>query len=167
MAANALLECGKRRLAFLNSQNSTYSGRARGDAFVTAIAPALARGEVTFRPVFCNTSDYDGGYRAAFDILKGPDAPDAIFCSKDHIALGLLDAARFDLGLRVPEDLAVIGFDDIEAAGQRAYRLTTIRQSAAELAKLSIERLQSRIDNPDEPDCRVSLPVELVRRDTV
>lgn len=166
LAADTLLGAGKRHLGFLNMRGGTYSGNARGEAFVAAIAPRLASGEVRFTPLACDSADYDGGYRAGVDVLSQPDRPDGIFCGKDHIALGLMDAARFELGLRIPKDLAIVGFDDICASGQRAYDLTTIRQSAGDLANLTIDRLRRRIGEEDMVSQRIVLPVELVRRRT-
>ncbi|MDP2697604.1 LacI family DNA-binding transcriptional regulator [Thalassospira sp.] len=167
LAAEILLASGKRRLGFLNMRGGTYSGNARGEAFVAAIAPELASGAVSFTPLSCNSADYDGGFQAGLKFLGKENAPDAIFCGKDHIALGLMDAARFELGLKVPDDLAIVGFDDIVAAGQRAYRLTTIAQSPARLAALTIGRLKQRIAGEVIRDERLILPVELVRRETV
>ncbi|WP_114089080.1 LacI family DNA-binding transcriptional regulator [Thalassospira profundimaris] len=165
LAAEALLAAGKHHLGFLNMSGGTYSGNARGEAFVAAIAPRLASGEVRFTPLGCRSADYDGGFQAGLEILGRPDAPDGIFCGKDHIALGLMDAARFELGLKVPQDLAVVGFDDITASSQRAYDLTTIRQSAQDLAELTVSRLARFMTGPDGRGMkRAVLPVELIRR---
>jgi DNA-binding LacI/PurR family transcriptional regulator len=165
LAAEALLAAGKRHFGFLNMTGGTYSGNARGEAFVAAIAPKLASGEVRFSLLGCDSADYEGGYQAGLQILSNRDAPDGIFCGKDHIALGLMDAARFELGLRVPHDLAIVGFDDITASSQKAYGLTTIRQSAEDLAALTVARLAEHIAAPGQTASqRVMLPVELVQR---
>ena len=68
----------------------------------------------------------DGGYAAGTSLLSRADRPSAIVCSSDIIACGVLDAAE-DLGLRVPQDVAVTGCDDMFVAGMRRIRLTTLR----------------------------------------
>ena len=69
---------------------------------------------------------YDEGRSAARRLLDRDDPPDAIFCAADVMALGALDVARYELGIRVPEELSIIGFDDIPMASWPAYNLTTI-----------------------------------------
>jgi len=167
MAADLLLETGKTRFGFLNVKGGTFSGNVRGETFVSRIAPRLANGDISFTPLVCDSADYDGGFNAALKFLATPEtAPNAIFCAKDHIALGLLDAARFELGLRVPEDIAVVGFDDIAAARQGAYQLTTVCQSATKLAEMTVDRLRQRIRGDALTDQRLILPVEMTRRRT-
>ena len=168
LAADMLLKSGKKRLGFLNVRGGTYSGNVRGEAFVSRIAPRLADGEISFTSLVCDSADYDGGFHAGLKYLTDREnAPDGIFCAKDHIALGLMDAARFELGLKVPGDLAVIGFDDIAAARQGAYQLTTVRQRADQLAEMTVERLRRRIGGDELGDERLVLPVEFIRRQTV
>lgn len=167
MAADLLLETGKTRFGFLNVKGGTFSGNVRGETFVSRLAPRLASGDVSFTPLVCDSADYDGGFNAALKFLATPEtAPNAIFCAKDHIALGLLDAARFELGLRIPEDIAVVGFDDIAAARQGAYQLTTVCQSATKLAEMTVDRLRQRIRGDALTDQRLILPVEMTRRRT-
>lgn len=168
LAADLLIKAGCRRLAFLNVRGGTYSGNVRGESFVTRLAPHLANGQISFTTLDCESADYDGGFGAGVKYLSDrKNAPDAVFCAKDHIALGLMDAARFELGLTVPDDLSVIGFDDISTARQAAYQLTTIRQSPKLLAEMTVERLRYRIGGEGQSDQRVVLPVELVTRKTV
>ena len=82
------------------------------------------------------------GYRAGVELLTGRagQAPDAVFCANDLMALGLLAAAR-DLGARVPEDLAVVGYDDTAGAGFFSPPLTTLGQPFDELGRLCLEAL--------------------------
>lgn len=71
---------------------------------------------------------YDWGKNAAHHLFSQKGPSDALFCASDLIALGALDTARAEYGLRVPEDVAIVGFDDIEAASWQSYALTTVRQ---------------------------------------
>ena len=79
-------------------------------------------------PQICGDYSYDGGFAAALKLLKRKRPPDAIFCINDIMALGALDAAQIKLGLKLPDDLRLIGFDDIPDGKRGPYQLTTIRQ---------------------------------------
>lgn len=166
LAAETFVAAGYRDLAFLGPEHDTYSGRRRAAAFQAALAPHLADQTVRLRHLPCPGADYTAGYDAGMTILHQADPPRAVFCAKDHIACGFLDAARHGLGKTVPDDVAVIGFDDIAMAGQRAYGLTTIRQCPKALAEATAARMRRRLDTPDTAPARDIVPVTLVRRRT-
>lgn len=105
-------------------------------------------------------------YAAARDLLDRPDRPTGLLCVSDAFALEVLRAAA-DLGLRVPEDLSVVGYDDSRAAATSRPPLTTIRQDVREKGKLAVAALVRAINDPDSaPPERVVLPAELVIRDS-
>ena len=81
---------------------------------------------------------YESGHAAALQLLEGDDRPTAVFCGNDVIALGALNACH-RLGLRVPDDVSVVGFDDIGMAGWDVYRLTTVRQDLRRMAQIAVE----------------------------
>jgi LacI family transcriptional regulator/LacI family repressor for deo operon, udp, cdd, tsx, nupC, and nupG len=99
----------------------------------------------------------------AGDLLALSDPPTAIFAASDTQAFGVLEAAR-DAGLKVPEELSVIGYDDIEIA--EYLHLTTVRQPLFASGVEGVELLLDSIANPPPSPRRVLLPVELVVRDT-
>ncbi len=105
----------------------------------------------------------ENGRQMALELLNLPDPPTAIFCFSDEFALGVLEAAR-DMNLRVPEDLSVVGYDDIELA--RFAQLTTVRQHLFESGVQGVELLFEAIENPDAPIKEIQLPTELVVRQT-
>lgn len=76
----------------------------------------------------CGDYSYDGGFAAAMKLLNRKGRPNAIFCLNDIMALGALDAAQNNLGLKLPDDIRMIGFDDIPDAKRAPYQLSTIRQ---------------------------------------
>jgi DNA-binding LacI/PurR family transcriptional regulator len=80
---------------------------------------------------------YEGGYDAAKKLLTKAKPPDALFCVNDIMALGAIDAAR-ELGRRIPEELMIIGFDDIHEASRASYQLTTIRQPIRQMVDQAI-----------------------------
>ncbi|MCZ4280213.1 LacI family DNA-binding transcriptional regulator [Kiloniella laminariae] len=171
LAAKTLLDAGHRRLAFVNSINSTYSGNSRGAFFEQALALKLASGEISLQNIPCRSSDYQGGFQAALDLFanRPPSdqsrSPTGIYCANDNVALGFMDALRHELGLRVPEDLSVIGFDDIPLAGQPAYRLTTLRQCPEAIAEATAKCIQD-IPSSTSPQ-RITIPVKLITRHSV
>ena len=96
-------------------------------------------------------------------LLKELNRPTAIFAATDLQALGVINKAR-ELGLRVPEDLAVLGFDDLDIADY--VGLSTIRQSLEESGRLAVEILLSRIKDPQRPVRHVRLPLKVIERQT-
>jgi len=96
-------------------------------------------------------------------LLELSQPPDAVFCANDVIALGAIDGAR-SRGMRVPEDLWIVGYDDIEMAGWGAYDLTTVRQPLAEMAALATALLARRISGAAGAPAVHCLPNELVIR---
>jgi DNA-binding LacI/PurR family transcriptional regulator len=96
-------------------------------------------------------------------LLDRAECPDAIFCANDITALGALDAAR-ELRVNVPDDLSIIGFDDIPAASWIAYNLTTVRQPINTMIDLSIQLLLERIASPDTDPVITFVPGKWVQR---
>ena len=103
------------------------------------------------------------GRQMTLDLLKLPQPPTAIFAFSDELALGALEAAR-DVGLKVPDDLSVVGYDDIELA--HFAQLTTMRQHLFESGVQGVELLLDRIDNPEAPLPQLQLAPELIVRQT-
>ena len=112
-------------------------------------------------------TDYEGGSLAASLLLSPARRVEGVFCVNDLMALGLMDYARNMLGLNVPNDLSVIGFDDIPEANWGAYRLTTFQQSAEKQAREILRILDQRLANPAAPPIVTQLDVPLIMRDTV
>ncbi|MEZ5257370.1 MAG: LacI family DNA-binding transcriptional regulator [Ilumatobacteraceae bacterium] len=105
------------------------------------------------------------GIEPATELLTTEPRPTAIFAATDQQAIGVLRACA-DLGLRVPEDVSVAGFDDIALAQLVSPRLTTVRQPIAEIGRLAVEQLLARIESPDIPPQRRLLPVDLCERES-
>ena len=105
------------------------------------------------------------GYIAADVLLNLPILPTAIFAANDLSALGVLDAVR-NRGLTVPDDMSVMGFDDIQQAAYMRPGLTTIRQPLAEMGQIAVRMLLEYIEKPDLPMRRVEVETELMIRET-
>ena len=101
-----------------------------------------------------------GGYRAFLSMMSLPRRPTAIFCVNDLSAMGALDAAR-SLGVRVPEDLWLAGYDDIDMASWEAFSLSTAKQPIDAMVTLAVDLLLSRIEQPTLPFRHYQIPATL------
>lgn len=97
------------------------------------------------------------------EVMSSKDPPDAIFATNDYTAFGVLDEAK-RMGIRVPEDLWVVGYDDIYMSDWSPFDLTTVRQPTAKMAQVAVRLLLARIGSRDWPTESVRLEVELVIR---
>ncbi|MDK1491770.1 LacI family DNA-binding transcriptional regulator [Sinorhizobium sp. 7-81] len=158
----ALRSTGASRFAVVNRAKPSPSLAAREHAFAEYAAASGFEAKI----VRTGLADYDGGKEAARLLLASGQAPDAVFCVNDLMAFGTLDHLR-DAGLRVPDDVSVIGFDDVPMAAWSSYRLTTLRQDPCRIAREVVSILDRRIAEPDSPPISVYFPVELVVRKTV
>jgi DNA-binding LacI/PurR family transcriptional regulator len=140
-----LVTLGHRRLAFLGPSPSADE---RAEAFMHG----LARHELPFDPALFQLVPWsaEGGSGATRDLLAGDRRPDALVCASDTIAIGALRAAK-ECGLRLPDDLAVTGFDDISFARDLDPPLTTVHVPKELLGEMAVRRLIDRIAHPDRP----------------
>jgi len=104
------------------------------------------------------------GARAATLRMFAKNAPDALFVANDHMAIAVMDTLRSELGLSVPEDVSVVGYDDVPAAAWPAYDLTTVRQPAEEMVAKTVEILLSEIEDAGKPPSRIELDAPLIVR---
>lgn len=159
LVANLLLDAGHRRLAYIAGPENTSTNRDREKGF----SDRLWERGVTRWLRQQGRYTYDSGYEAARRLLERDDPPDAIFCASDIIALGVMDMAR-DLGVKVPDELSIIGFDDIPSASWSAYSLTTIREPVNQMVDATLDLLLERLDGPEiEPVVKL-LPGTLIER---
>ncbi|UFW98646.1 LacI family DNA-binding transcriptional regulator [Rhizobium ruizarguesonis] len=146
-AATAFYESGRRRLAVIGSNTGTPSIVERESAFLST-AESLGVSVVVGRG---SDSDYDGGVIAGRALFSEAINPDAVFCANDQIAFGLMDVVRLETQLRIPEDVAIIGFDDVPESSWLSYRLTTFRQDPLTMALRAVALMERRLENPDAP----------------
>jgi len=138
-ATRHLLDLGHRRIGVLSGPVKDLSSRARLDGFRAAMdAAGVAFDQHLLRN---GVFTFEQGRDLALELLRLPDPPTAVVCGDDLQALGVYEAARI-AGMRIPEDLSVVGFDDVEQAAWCAPPLTTVRQPFAEMgataAKLAV-----------------------------
>jgi LacI family transcriptional regulator len=165
LAAELLVAHGHRRIAFVGGPENTSTSRDREAGFVERLAALRAPLDPRLRRI--GQFSHQSGYHLCLELLALDPRPTAIFAANDVVAFGVLDAAR-RLGVRVPEELSVIGFDDIDMARWEGFGLTTIRQPLAEMARAAAGLLLERIDSEDpRPARRRVFPIEPVHRATL
>ena len=96
----------------------------------------------------------------------GKPMPDAVFVANDHMALEVMDTLRMELGLQVPNDVSVVGYDDVPAAAWRSYNLTTVRQPANRMVTATVETLLAKIDDRNKPPAKVEIDGPLILRES-
>lgn len=152
-ATEHLLSLGHTRLAFVGAQPASTPANERLAGFRNALETAgLDPNAAVVTP---GTFDYDDGL-ACTELLRTRDRPTAIFAASDAVALGVLEAAR-QVGLRVPEDLSVVGFDDTFAAQAASPQLTTVRQPLTQMGRMA---MQAAVEGARD-GARLSPPVQL------
>ena len=158
-----LLGSGHRRIAFISTRQPWPMVEERLRGYREALSAAgVSAPELE---VTDGVWDPANGAQMAERLLELPDAPTAIMCGNDQLALGALRAARIR-GLRVPDDVAVTGFNDFEFAQFADPPLTTVRVPGYELGRLGAERLIARLGGEEPPPggARVTLPVTVQLR---
>lgn len=167
LAAHCLIAAGARRLAYVNLPSGTYSGVSRGAGFSEAAAMS-GQPSISVELLQGRLAGYEGGAAIAAQLLDRPPErrPEGVFCANDTLAFGFMDTARYTFGLRIPEDIVVVGFDDVPMASSASFRLTTVRQDIEGLAAEAVDRLVERMSDPTRPARSRTLPVELVTRQT-
>lgn len=163
LATRHVVDHGHRRIGFIAPPRAWANVGPKYDGFESAVS-GLEDASVDVRVV--STADFttDEGLRAATQLLSEPDPPTALVAGSDGLAFGALRAAR-QLGLRVPEDLAVIGNDGIELGGDLDPPLTTVEVPVAEMGYEATRMLQRLIAGEQLDQARITLePRILVRR---
>jgi DNA-binding LacI/PurR family transcriptional regulator len=163
LAARLILQKGYLPAAFLGDDPpqpySLQPSRSRLEGFRAELA--LGGFRLDDNRVFVCETKVESAKAKALEILKGSDRPRAIFTMSDIQAIGVIQAVR-DLGLRIPEDLALIGFDNIEASGWMG--ISTIDQHLSESGRISAMTLVDRMKDPSRPVQAVQLGVSVVER---
>ncbi len=112
----------------------------------------------------CGNFSLDGAKTAAREMFAVDAPPDAVFVANDHMAFGVMDVLRFELGLRIPEDVSVVGYDDVAIAAWPSYDLTTVRQPANQMVAHTVKMLLDRIEDGETLPKHVALDGPLIIR---
>ncbi|MFD0037170.1 substrate-binding domain-containing protein [Streptomyces anulatus] len=168
LAGRHLLKAGHRRIAYVGGPEQLRQVRDRRDGLLRAVHEAgMSADTVVDVPV--HRHDVRSGRDAGQRLIGLSPRPSAVFCANDLLALGIMQTV-FDAGVRVPDDLAVIGYDDIEFAEACLIPLTSVRHPAGEIGRLAAELLLKELDPAPEGHRHESIvlkPELVVRRSTV
>jgi LacI family transcriptional regulator len=162
MATNYLISRGHQRIAMITGQDGPRFARKEGYLQALKSAPEPYQPWIQEVTVF----DEEGGYTGMKAIFEKEEIPSAVFAGNDMMAIGAMNAIR-DSGFRIPDEIAIIGFDDITAARMVSPALTTIRQCQDEIGRRAAALLIERLSQEEMFDGRVvEMPFELVVRDS-
>jgi LacI family transcriptional regulator len=161
LATRHLLQSGHRAIGLLAGPETSHSGRLRSKGYRAALAEA----NLPYYPDWVRSCIpvVEGGYEAARDLLTTHPELTSLFCYNDLVAVGALQACA-ELGRRVPDDLAVVGHDDIPLSALVTPSLTTCRVPRYELGGQAVRLLLDQIEEGPEPCDDTLLPVELIVR---
>ena len=158
--ADYLCATGHERIAYIAGFIGASTQIDREAGFRAGLAAAgqtlFARAEGNF--------DYRTAQAATRELFATSRRPDAVFVANDHMAIAAMDVLRFELGLRVPQDVSVVGFDDVPPAAWPAYDLTTVRQNVEKMVAETVQMLLTQITEGTGISKRVVLDVALIIR---
>jgi len=156
--ADHLLAGGHRKIGHISGWAGSMTGRDRASAFVdrcqeAGVDPVVLPGDY----------DRDQAAEAALRLVDDHKV-DAIFVGNDHMAFGVIDALRHGRGLSLPDDVAIVGYDDVPMAGWPSYDLTTIRQHSGRMVAAEVERIISLIEEGESPSEKIEIEGTLIQR---
>jgi DNA-binding LacI/PurR family transcriptional regulator len=165
-ATRHLIAQGRQRIASIGVQptESYATPRHRTAGYEEALREAGLRPRAGYMRPAAHYRREDG-YRAAQELLTLRVRPDAIFCYSDLLAMGAMRAI-FDAGLLVPDDIAIIGVDDIEEGRYTRPSLSTVSLDTPFIAREAVSRIAARIENPTAPAVQVTAPHTLIPRES-
>jgi LacI family transcriptional regulator len=158
-AVDHLIRLHYEHIATIAGPQTMVAGRDRLTGYHDALRMANRREAMVVYSDFTQQR----GYIAMQELLSRDPRPDAVFCANDATAIGAMQAVR-EYGLSIPEDVAIVGFDDIPLATQVSPALTTVRQPIALSGQMCLSLLLEQLENPDQPPQHLLLPTELVIR---
>jgi DNA-binding LacI/PurR family transcriptional regulator len=163
MAAKALLAAGHQRIGYIAGMEDSSTNRDREAGFNAELAAAGQR-------VFARTVghySFEGAQVAARQMFQSLDAnqrPSAVFVANDHMAIAVMDTLRSELKLRVPQDVAVIGFDNVPQAAWGGYSLSSIEQDSTAMIEATARIMLEQVQDESAVAQHVNLPVRLIER---
>lgn len=163
-ATQYLCQLGHERIAFIGGASMMQSAVDRLEGYKAA----LCDNDIPFREELVINGSYqqEFGYESTKNLLQGNfPPPTAIFASNDLSAFGAMDAVR-ECGFNIPDDISIVGFDDVPQASLVYPKLTTVRQPLEQMGRVAVQMLLERIEDRSRPPQRVTLATQLVIRDS-
>ncbi len=163
LVAKLLVDTGHKRIAFIAGHEDSSTNKDRESGFLEGLQ--IAGQQLWARAVGNYT--FDGAANAARQIFANKERPDSIFVANDHMAFAVMDVIRNELGLRIPEDISIAGFDNVPESSWGAYQLTTVEQPSGPMVEATVAILMDQIVRKAVTSRNVILPARLVVRQTV
>lgn len=162
-ATEYLLATGHRKLAHISGWSETSTGRERAAGF----ACALEKFGLEPYDIIDGMYNREKAIEATRKLFsKKTDLPDAIFVGNDHMCFAVMDSIRYEMGLKIPEDVSIVGFDDVPLSSWPAYNLTTVRQPINKMIQSTIKGLMNLIHNDLTEPKQLQLEGKLIVRGT-
>ncbi len=163
LAADLFVDAGYRNIAYISGKEDSSTNLDRRKGFMDRLEERgipscmIEKGEYS----------YESGIAATRRLFLRETVPEAIFCASDEIALGAMHTIQYEIGLKIPEEVSIIGFDDIAMASWPFYSLTTLRQPVEEMMDYTVDLLCRNIDNPEMKCERKLFEAKLIQRHSV
>lgn len=161
-ATRHLIDTGHRRIAHVMGWQGSSTGRDRAEGFKQALQAAGLEPFAMIDGMYAR----EAASQAVRSMFDGAQKPDAIFVGNDHMAFAVMDTLRFEMGLRVPKDVSIIGYDDVPMAAWPSYNLTTIRQPVRRMVEATVDILLNQIEGQTAPN-RIRINGPLILRGSV
>jgi DNA-binding LacI/PurR family transcriptional regulator len=158
--ATFLVAGGHKRIAHIAGWEGSSTGRDRRRGFIEG----LAAYDMSPTAIIDGHFDQAIAAQATRDLMAGADAPDAIFVGNDHMAFAVMDTLRTELGLSIPNDVSVVGYDDVPLAAWAAYDLTTLRQPLNRMIEATVDTLLGQIGDDSRHSQKIEIEGPLVLR---
>jgi LacI family transcriptional regulator len=158
--AEFLVAGGHKKIAHIAGWDGASTQRDREAGFMQGLAEA----NMTLHSRAAGNFHADQAQAAARSLFDKEDRPDAVFVANDHMAFAVMDVLRYELGLRIPDDVSVVGYDDVTISAWPSYNLTTVRQPANRMVEETVKMMLSRIELPTTPARKVAIDGPLVVR---
>ncbi len=165
LGTSHLVKMGYRNIGYINGEEGSLLGELRKKGFLRA----LHKGQLLFNPDYeyrlrlrGEWNDYQSGYEIGRQFLSTPDRPEAIFAYNDLSALGF-EKAVLEAGFKIPEDVAIVGFDNIKRGVTASVPLTTIHQPTDKIGELAVEMIYKKVEGMETPTQQILKPRLIIR----
>jgi DNA-binding LacI/PurR family transcriptional regulator len=158
--ARFLIAGGHKRIGYIAGWEGASTQRDRETGFVEELKDnghSLYAREV-------GNFNVDEARQAAHKMFSGGKIPDAVFVASDHMAFAVMDVLRFEIGLKIPEQVSVVGYDDVPVSSWPAYDLTTIRQPANRMVAETVSMILESIENKNTKPRQIKIDGPLIMR---
>lgn len=162
-AVQHLVSLGHKRIVHIAGAHEIHSGRIRRQAFIDAMKRYLPKTEQP--KIYEGDFRFDGGRLAASQVLAEKVLPTAVVVANDLMALGAMQEFKA-AGLQIPQDISIIGFDDISFASLSEPALTTVCSPRVEIGRRAVEALMLTVDKPHQQGIEVRIPTYLIKRNS-